>query len=259
MRAVSAILVAAVCIQTAGAVSMNSRLFKEHAQTEIVTDPNWVKMSGKLSTIDIADDQTIIGTNHNNDIFVRTGIDGTWALLPGGGKLKQVSTGGKDKYVGIGMDDRVWSWVKGTWAPLPGISAAWASIGDDGTIWAVSKDDSVFRRSGDKWQQMPGECRQVYVSNAKSIACVNAGGQAWFFEDGKWILVSTSPAFVRIAVGPFRTAVALTPAGEIYWKPQIRSADKWQKIEGNKKNVGISKDYIVATNLHDFIYWLDLN
>ena len=76
-----------------------------------MTEPNWGRIDGKLSTIDIADDQTIIGTNQNNDIFVRTGIDGTWALLPGGGKLKQVSTGGKDKYVGIGMDDRVWSWV----------------------------------------------------------------------------------------------------------------------------------------------------
>jgi Tectonin domain len=90
---------------------MKSRLFKEHAQTEVVTDPQWKGIPGAFITVDIADDQTIIGTNPNNDIFVRTGIDGTWALLPMGGKLKQVSTGGKDKYVGIGMDDRVWSWV----------------------------------------------------------------------------------------------------------------------------------------------------
>jgi hypothetical protein len=238
---------------------MKSRLFKEHAQTEVVTDPQWKGIPGALITVDIADDNTMIGSNQNNDIFVRTGIDGTWAYLLWGGLLKQVSTGGKDKYVGIGMDDRVWSWVKGTWAPLPGISAAWASIGDDGTIWAVTSDGSVFRRSGDKWQQMPGECKQVYVSNAKSIACVNAGGQAWFFEDGKWILVSSSPAFTRIAVGPFRSAIALTAAGECYWKPQIRSADKWQKIEGKLTNVGISKDYIVGTNSAREIDWLDLN
>jgi hypothetical protein len=95
---------------------------------------------------------------------------------------------------------------------------------------------------------MPGECKQVYVSNAKSIACVNAAGSAYFFEDGKWILVSSSPAFKRIAVGPFRSAVALTPDGETYWKPQIRSADKWQKIHGILSNVGISRDYIVGTN-----------
>ncbi len=122
---------------------MKSRLFKEHAQTEVVTDPQWKGIPGALIKVDIADDKTMIGTNLNNDIFVRTGINGTWAHLPGGGVLKQVSTGGKDKYVGIGIDDRVWSWVKGNWAPLPlpGISAAWASIGDDSTIWAVSKDD----------------------------------------------------------------------------------------------------------------------
>jgi hypothetical protein len=63
MRAVSAILVAAVCIQTAGAVSMKSRLFKEHAQTEVVTDPHWKGIPGSLSTVDIANDKTIIGTN----------------------------------------------------------------------------------------------------------------------------------------------------------------------------------------------------
>ena len=97
------------------------------------------------------------------------------------------------------------------------------------------------------------------MSNAKSISCVNAAGSAYFFEDGKWILVSSSPAFKKIAVGPFRAAVALTAAGECYWKPQIRSADKWQKIPGELKNIGISKDYIVGTNSANAIYWLDLN
>ena len=56
-------MVAAVCIQTAGAVSMKSRLFKEHAQPEVVTDPQWKGIPGALITVDIADDKTIIGTN----------------------------------------------------------------------------------------------------------------------------------------------------------------------------------------------------
>ena len=106
---------------------------------------------------------------------------------------------------------------------------------------------------------MPGECKQIYVSNAKSISCVSASGNAYFYDDGKWILVSSSPAFKKIAVGPFRTAIALTAAGECYWKPQIRSADKWQKIPGTLINVGISKDYFVGTNSARETYWLDLN
>jgi hypothetical protein len=78
---------------------MISRSLKEHAQTQAVTDANWGGIDGWLSTIDIANDETIIGTNGNDDIFLRFGIGGKWQKMPG--KLRQVSTGGKDKYVGV--------------------------------------------------------------------------------------------------------------------------------------------------------------
>lgn len=134
----------------------------------------------------------------------------------------------------------------------------WASIGHDGTIWVVNRDDQIYKRWGDDWQQVAGSCKQVYVSNPDSITCVNAAGSVLIHENGKWNLVSSTPAFKKIAVSSFRAAVATTATGEIYYKPQLRSADKWQKIPGELKNVGISKDYIVGTNSVDRIYWLDL-
>ncbi len=55
-----------------------------------------LNFDGLLSTIDIADDGTCVGTTPNDDILYRSGY---WRQLPG--KLRQVSTGGLDKYVGV--------------------------------------------------------------------------------------------------------------------------------------------------------------
>lgn len=105
---------------------------------------------------------------------------------------------------------------------------------------------------------MPGACKQVYVSNADSITCVNAAGQVYAFEDNQWFYVSSSPAFKKIAVSSTKAAVATTASGDIYYKPSLRSTQKWQKIPGALVNVGISKNYIVGTNSAGAIYWLDL-
>jgi hypothetical protein len=43
-----------------------------------VTDGKWRGLDGGLSTIDIANDETIIGTNSNDDIYVKFGIRGKW-------------------------------------------------------------------------------------------------------------------------------------------------------------------------------------
>jgi hypothetical protein len=52
-----------------------------------------------LATIDIANDQTMIGTNKEDYIFVKNGFNDIWHLMPG--RLSQVSTGGRDKFVGV--------------------------------------------------------------------------------------------------------------------------------------------------------------
>ena len=88
---------------------MKSRSFKEHTQTQAVTDARWVQFDGSLNTVDIANDQTVIGTNSNDDIYlIRIGIGGQWGQLPG--KLRQVSTGGKDKYFGVNAQDQIFFW-----------------------------------------------------------------------------------------------------------------------------------------------------
>ena len=101
-------MVASVCIQAAGGVQLKSKSFKELAQTERVTFGNWARMDGKLVTVDIADDETIIGTNSNQDIYQRLGIHGKWSQIPG--KAVQVSTGGKGKYVAVNIHGEVSKW-----------------------------------------------------------------------------------------------------------------------------------------------------
>jgi hypothetical protein len=85
---------------------MISRSLKEHAQTQYVYDVEWIGLDGRLSTIDTANDKTVIGTNSNDDIYVRETIAGNWRHLRG--KLRQVSTGGWGKFVGVNKYQRVY-------------------------------------------------------------------------------------------------------------------------------------------------------
>lgn len=87
-------------MQSVVAVQVKNKIFKNLAQTEGLREGSWIQLPGSLSTIDIADDLTVIGTNANDDIYVRYGlVNSDWFQLPG--KLRQVSTGGRDKYVGV--------------------------------------------------------------------------------------------------------------------------------------------------------------
>ncbi len=74
---------------------------------------------------------------------------------------------------------------------------------------------------------MAGSCKQIYVSNADSICYVNAAGHIYAHEDGYWFHVSSSPEFKKIAISSNRAAVATTANGEIYYKPSLRSSEKW--------------------------------
>lgn len=85
---------------------MISRSLKEYAQTDYVIDVEWRELDGRLSTIDTANDKTVIGTNSNDDIYVRETIAGNWRHLRG--KLRQVSTGGFGKFVGVNKYQRVY-------------------------------------------------------------------------------------------------------------------------------------------------------
>ena len=110
---------------------------------------------------------------------------------------------------------------------------------------------------------MSGSCKKVYISHVDSVACVNAAGQVYAYLDWNNFLVNSSRAFNNIAVSTTRGAVATTTNGEIYYKHSLRSAQEWESIPGvsinvGMENVGISKDYIVATTPAGSIFWLDL-
>jgi hypothetical protein len=123
-----------------------------------------------------------------------------------------VSTGGKDKYVGVNAQNQIVYWINGVWYRLHGEDRigdiVWASIGHDGTILAVTIHDRVFMRDRGWWSQISGfnghSCKQIYVSNSDSIACVNATGSAFFYESHSWHPVGSNQAFTKIAVSSNR-------------------------------------------------------
>ena len=77
MKTIQALLVAAVCIQAAGAVKLKQASLTDiYNELATVTKGKWNQLDGGLSTIAVADDKTIIGTNSIDDIYVRNGIEG---------------------------------------------------------------------------------------------------------------------------------------------------------------------------------------
>ena len=98
---------------------------------------------------------------------------------------------------------------------------------------------------GDGGAPEPGvTCKQVYVADAATIACLNNAGKLSIRQDGQWFTINSG--FSKVAISSSRSVVATNAKGEIFFTEKVSPVGKWEKIPGEFKNVGISKDYIVG-------------
>jgi hypothetical protein len=72
MKVISALLVAAMCIQISGTVKLKSKG---------LSDSVWDPLPGTLATVDIAEDNTMIGTNLKDEVVLKLakfGLRSNW-------------------------------------------------------------------------------------------------------------------------------------------------------------------------------------
>ncbi|MFN7923759.1 MAG: tectonin domain-containing protein [Bryobacteraceae bacterium] len=60
-------------------------------------------------------------------------------------------------------NDNVWQWKNGAWALLPGLAARQIAAEPDGTLWAVGRDYSPYRRENGVWVKKPGSITSIAI------------------------------------------------------------------------------------------------
>ena len=155
------------------------------------------------------------------------------------------------------------------------------SVGADGAFWYVGTDSrphghSIFRRSGDTWEQIPGEAKRIAVGSRDHVAVVNSAnnifrwtGQGWerlpgaahdigMAPDGSLWVIGTDPraggfgiyrwqdnmwvnvpgGAVKVDVGPGNQALVTNDEGKIYrW-----SGAHWVEMPGLATDVAVGAD-----------------
>ncbi len=96
------------------------------------------------------------------------------------------------------------------------------------------------------------------MSSKDNVACVDPDGSVHFIDRGFWMVISRTPLFSKIAVSNGREVIATTASGDVYYKPQIRNTNVWQKITGSLVNIGISLYYINGCNSAGTCFSMDL-
>ncbi len=92
--------------------------------------------------------------------------------------------GGRNNFVGITSAGELFKWTPTaqywTQDDIPGGNAKQASVGSDGTMYAVSTANSVYRKDGaGAWTLDTGGCVFIDVADYNNIVCIGTDGNLW--------------------------------------------------------------------------------
>jgi hypothetical protein len=120
--------------------------------------------------------------------------------------LKQVAVGNEKAIWAVSKDDQIYRWNGLIWEPLPCCKKiTQISAGLDGTVWGVNKKAQVFRWTGICWESMPGSLRQVSVACKGTVWGVDNNNRVYRWAGNKWKLIKNC-LMKHVDVGGDRTA-----------------------------------------------------
>jgi len=219
-------------------------------------DPN---PGARLKTIGISDSNFFIGTNTVDGIYGnRNPTSGSYWQY--NGLLKQVDTKGEKLIVGIGnnSDGYIYQWVNNDWLWI-GVRAKWVSIGTDGTIVCVNKDDGTCWRylgTPQKWEKIPGICVQISVGNRDTMWCITSNDQIYRWNGSNWDNIPGG--LTRVAVSGGGKVAGVNRAGNIFvYSDSIRD---WRMVPGGLTEISISETYMagISVSPDSRIYFLKI-
>lgn len=109
-----------------------------------------------------------------------------WMNLPAKMTMYQITTG--NRIIAIDSNNNIWRYQTGrSWEKLDG-QATQASIGFDGTVWCVDKEQRPYQWNEETriWQQMPGSVLKVAVVNGSNVWGYNNKGEIYQWNGRMW-------------------------------------------------------------------------
>jgi hypothetical protein len=178
--------------------------------------------------------------NDRGEIF---GFDGDrWQRQPGSAQDLAPAPDGTVWAIGTGAVSGgygIWRLIGNSWRQVEG-GGVRIAVDGRGNPWIVNDQGQIFRRSGNRWQRLPGSARDIAAGGSEvwivgTDSAVGGGtvhrwtGQSWAASDG---------AGLRLAVGPDGQPWIANDQGRIF----RRQSGRWAELPGRAHDIAVGSD-----------------
>ena len=174
-----------------------------------------------------------------------------WQSVPGG--LKHVSVGADGTVWGVNKNDQIYRRDGGNWRNIPG-GLKQISVGSRSKVWGVNRNDQIYYWNGSNWTNVPGGLKYVSAASDGSVWGVNKHDQIYRRDGNKWTRIQG--ALKQVSVGRNGKVWGVNSSNHIYrWNGGSGTGNTWTRIQGSLKHVSVAADGTVwGVNSKDEIY-----
>ena len=208
--------------------------------------------------VSVGSDGTVWKIDPSEGLEIRSG--NSWRGVRG--RLDSVSVASESNVWGVN-DGNIWQWDGDSWSKISrsGINATVdeVSVGDDGTVWALGTNDTIWQwdSSNQDWDPITGRLETVSVVNANNVWGSNASGAIWQWDGDSWDRISTAGITSRVSevdAGADGTVWALGVDNSI-WE---RNGTSWSRVRGALEQVSVgSANDVWGVNRNGVIWQYD--
>jgi len=231
--------------------------------TDIAVQGRWFmdpQPGARLKTIAVCNDASVFGTNTLDGIWRKPNLNNSSGYSQMPGALTQIDAKSDTLVVGVTSNAGgvIYQWINNDWRRI-GERAKWVSIGSDGTIVCVNRDNgSLWRYLGtpQQWENIPGIATQISVGNRDTMWCIGGRNDEIFRWNGSnW--QNIPGGLTRVAVSGGGKVAGVNRLGNTF--VYSNAINHWRHVPfGELREINISETYIAGTNGGSEIYYLKL-
>lgn len=155
---------------------------------------------------------SFVAVTSKNEVFVINADNSTvWRRTAEGfkqisGNLKRISARTPEELWGVGTDDKIYRYDGSEWvrnSNFNGGTARDVSVAADGSVWATSMDNKLFRSddSGKNWTLIPMDAFYVAARGKQEAYVVKGNQELWKFYNGNWTRLPGAASHISCASG----------------------------------------------------------
>lgn len=184
--------------------------------TLVKATKKWRQIPGRAICLAAAPDGTVWCANRFQRIY-ELGKDGrTWTQKPG--SFQWLGVGSRDHIWAVDIEGRPHKYnsSSNSWTKQPGHNFQRIAVGDDGEVWAISKEQRAFRWEGKGWKKMPGMIKDIAVQNEHCIWATSIMGGLYSWRGNCWAKLEGGEAFHGCTISE-HGAWAFDANGRLYY------------------------------------------